>query len=206
MTPARVLLVLGHGRGEGLCHHLATVARDELERLGAELREHDLLRDGFDPVLRLGPDQSHAEAVDVRDDPLVARYQADVRWADAYVIVHPVWWFAPPAILKGWVDRVLADGVALDHSNEPPRGLLGGRRALVVSTFKAGRAVDKLLMHRVSARFWTNAVFFSVGIRAVTPLGLFDVGDLSDRRLQRFERRLCRAATRLVGRAPGATR
>lgn len=192
----RALLVLGHGRSEGLCHYLAGVVRDELGRLGVELREHDLLRDGFDPVLRLGPGQASAEAVAPEDDPLVARYQADVRWADAYVIVHPVWWFAPPALLKGWVDRVLADGVALDHATEPPRGLLRDRRALVVQTFKAGGTVDRLLMHRITARFWVNAVFFSVGIRDVTPLSLYDVGELSDRRLQRFERRLRRAIRR----------
>jgi putative NADPH-quinone reductase len=193
-----VLLVLGHGRSGGLCHHLAGVVRDELGRLGAEVREHDLLGDGFDPVLLLRPGQSKAEAVDPAEDPLVARYQADVRWADAYVIVHPVWWFAPPAILKGWIDRVLADSVALDHSHEPPQGLLGGRRALVVSTFKAGRTVDRLLMHRISSRFWKNAVFLSVGIREVTPLGLYEVGDLSERRLQRFGRRLRQATARLA--------
>ena len=196
--------MLGHGRGESLCHHLAGVAHDQLERLGAELREHDLLGDGFDPVLRLRPDQGHAEEVSPREDPLVARYQEDVRWADAYLLVHPVWWFAPPALLKGWVDRVLADGVALDHSNEPPKGTLTGRRALVVNTFKAPRAVDRLLMRRISSRFWTNAVFFSVGIRDVTPLALHEVGDLSERRLQRFEQRLRRAATRLVENGPGA--
>jgi len=198
MTSAHVLLILGHGRSESLCHHLAGVARGQLERLGAEVREHDLLGDGFDPRLRLRPGQSHAEAVPPQEDPLVARYQADVVWADAYLIVYPVWWFAPPALLKGWVDRVLADGIALDHSNEPPQGRLQGRRALVVSTFKAPRAVDRLLMRRISARFWTNAVFFSVGIRNVTPLALYEVGALSDRRLERFEGKLQRATTRLI--------
>lgn len=198
MTSPRVLLVLGHGRNESLCHHLAQVARAEIEGSGAECRVHDLLSDGFDPVLRLAENQGHAQRVSVQEDALVARYQDDVCWADTYLIVYPVWWFAPPAILKGWVDRVLADEVALDQNSSPPKGLLGGKRALVVSTFKAGRAVDKLLMLRIAARFWTMAVFFSVGIRKVTPISLYEVGDLSAKRLARFESKLKRSIARLL--------
>jgi len=198
----RVLLVLGHGRDESLCHHLTRVAHAELERLGAECRRHDLLADGFDPALPLGSDQRHATEVSAQEEPLVARYQQDVCWADVYVIVHPVWWFAPPALLKGWVDRVLADGVALTHSSEPPVGSLGGRKALVVQTFNAPRVAERLLMRRISARFWTNVVFPSVGIRDVKPLALYEVGSLSDRRRERFERRLRRSIARLVAGRP----
>jgi len=198
MTVKRVLLVLGHGRETSLCRHLVQFACTQLERLGAEWRLHDLLADGFDPVLRLAEGQRHALEVTPDEDPLVARYQADVRWADAYVIVHPIWWFAPPAILKGWVDRVLADGVALVHGSEPPVGSLDGRRALVVQTFNAPRFIDRLWMHRIAARFWTRAVFSSVGVGDVTPLSLYETGGLTSSRLERFERRLQRALERLV--------
>jgi len=198
MSSPCVLLVLGHGRTESLGHHLARVARAELEGRGATCRVHDLLADGFDPVLRLRTEQSSAEEVDATAEPLVARYQDDVRWADAYLIVHPVWWFAPPALLKGWVDRVLADGVAVDHREEPPRGLLTGRRALVVQTFKAPRAVDRLLMKRVSSQFWSRAVFRSVGVRDVTLLGLYGASAPWGKRLERFERRLRGRVARLV--------
>lgn len=198
MPLSRVLLVLGHGRSESLCHHLASVARAEIESVGAEVRVHDLLADDFDPVLRLGPEQAHAKPISADEDALVARYQDDVRWAEVYLIIYPVWWFAPPALLKGWVDRVFADEVALDQSCSPPRGLLGGKRALVVSTFKASRAIDRLLMFRIAARFWTMAVFFSVGIRKVTPLPLYEVGDLSPQRLRRFESKLARSVARLL--------
>ena len=198
MTAARVLLVLGHGREESLGRHLAGVALEELERLGAECRVHDLLADGFDPVLRLAPGQDSAPEVDAAREPLVASYQRDVRWASAYVVVHPVWWFAPPALLKGWVDRVLADGVAVDHAVEPPRGLLSGRRGLVVQTFKAPRAVDRVLTGRLGARFWTRAVFAPVGITDVTVLGLYGAKPPWGKRLERFERTLRGRAGRLV--------
>ena len=198
MTGARVVLIIGHGRQESLGHHLARVLLEELERRGAECRVHDLLADGFDPVLRLTPGQSSAEEVDAADEPLVACYQRDVRWADSYAIVHPVWWFAPPALLKGWVDRVFADRVAVDHNDEPPRGLLTGRRALVVQTFKAPRAVDRLLTGRLSARFWTRAVFAPAGVRDVTVLGLYGAKPPWEKRLERFERTLRKRASHLI--------
>lgn len=202
MAATRLLLVLGHGRSDGLCHHLARSAREELERLGVELRVHDLLADGFDPVLRLAPGESHACAVTEADDPLTFRYQADVRWAEAYLFVHPVWWFAPPALLKGWVDRVLADGVALRHDTEPPTGLLGGRRALLMQTFKAPKLVDRLVMRRLSTRFWSGVVFPSIDVRGLPPLSLYEAGRLTPRRLERFERRLRRSIGRLVAAQP----
>jgi len=171
---------------------------DALAGLAVETRLHDLLADGFDPVLRLRVDQPSAEALDPKADPLVAGYQADVRWASHMVIIHPVWWFAPPAILKGWVDRVLAGGVALDHGTEPPRGLLGGRRALVLQTFKASSSVDRWVMGGISGKFWKRAVFPSVGIQSSTVLNLHAAQKPWGARLETFERRVRKELTHLV--------
>lgn len=200
MKTPHVLLVLAHGRDTSLCHHLVQVACAELDRQGAAWRLHDLLADGFDPVLRLGPGQSHANKVSPEEDPLVARYQEDVVWADAYVVVHPVWWFAPPALLKGWAERVMAGDVALDYSGGFPAGTLGGRSALVVQTFNAPSIAERVLMRRLSGRFWTKVLFPSVGIRDVTALQLFKAGAITEDRLKRFEGRINGALTRLLER------
>jgi putative NADPH-quinone reductase len=195
----RVLVVLGHGRATSLCHHLTGVAREALGERGAEHRSHDLLADGFDPCLRLAPGERQALPPKPGDDPLVHRYCEDVRWADAYIVVHPVWWFAPPAILKGWVDRVLVDGVALHQPQAgPPVGTLSGRRALVVQTFPAPRAVDTLLMRNLAEAFWKRAVFGPVGIRHVKRVALYGVEDLTADQLAAQERRLRRAVAALL--------
>ncbi len=197
-SSANVVLVIGHGREASLTHHLLEVAREELTRLGATCRIHDLLADGFDPVLRLAPGEAHAGGVSPEDDALVHRYQSDVRWADAFVILHPVWWFAPPAILKGWIDRVMAEGVALDHATEPPRGLLGGRRAILVQTFKAGRAVDSVITRGVTGAVWRHAILAPLGVRLVHRLALHGVGKMDEARLATFEARLRRAVGDVV--------
>lgn len=198
-APRRALAVLGHGRAASLGHHLLAVVRDELAARGAETRVHDLLADGFDPCLRLGPEERYATPPAEADDPLVHRYCADVRWADTYVVLHPVWWFAPPAILKGWVDRVLVDSVGVRQPIAgAPEGLLGGRRALVVQTFNAPRAVDTLLMRGLAEAFWRRAVFASVGISHVKRVALHGVEGLTAEALAGHERRLRRAVGALV--------
>ena len=137
-SPPRVLVVLGHGRRESLCHRICKTLRETLQAAGAEVRLHDLLADGFDPVLRLPEGARHA--LPEHATPLGRRYQQDVSWMDTLVIIHPVWWFAPPAILKGWVDQVLVDTVAIrQETPRSPRPLLKGRRALLIQTFNASR-------------------------------------------------------------------
>ena len=151
-TPGkRVLIVLGGARTGGLNRVLVDRLRHTLAKSGAAVRLHDLLADGFDPVLRLADGDPHARAVPSSTDPLVARYQEDVRWAERYIVVHPVWWFAPPAILKGWIDRILVDGVALrQRTGASPEALLEGRSALVVQTFNTGRAIDRVARNLLS--------------------------------------------------------
>jgi len=195
----RILIVLGHGRTESLCHHLSRVAREALLERGAEVRVQDLLADGFDPLLRLESGEHFATPPAADADPLVHRYCEDVRWAEAFIIVHPVWWFAPPAILKGWIDRVFVHSVAVHQPEQgPPEGILGGRRALVVQTFNAPRAVDTLLMRNLSEAFWKRAVFFSVGVRDFKRLAFYGVEGIGPKDLATAERRLQRAVTALV--------
>ncbi len=195
-----MLLVLGHSRTSGLGHHLLSVARDALRERGVAFRVHDLLGDGFDPVLRMRPDQIHAERCSADEDALVHGYQEDVRWADRYIILHPVWWFAPPAILKGWVDRVLVDGVAIEQTeNGSPRGLLGDRKALVVQTFNAARTVDKVVFRGLAGLFWKRAVFLPTGIHQAKRFALYGVQTISPRKLEARSRRLAELVAGLVG-------
>jgi NAD(P)H dehydrogenase (quinone) len=190
----RVLLVIGHGRRKSLCHHLLKRVEDQLTAAGIEHETQDLLADGFDPVLRLEEGQEAACKVDPEQDRLTAAYQSAVCRADGYIIVHPVWWFAPPAILKGWVDRVLVDGVAMRQpAGGPPEGILSGRRALVLQTFNVDRIIDKVVFGSISRRFWRRAVFFPVGISKTSYFPVYAASTLNETTIQRVEGRLKKA-------------
>jgi putative NADPH-quinone reductase len=197
--PRKVLVTIGHGKTESLGHHLARVALGALDEAGADHRLQDLLADGFDPVLRLPARARHAPRVAADEDALVHRYQEDVLWADRHLVVHPAWWFSPPAILTGWVERVLAEGVAFDQPpDSPPEGRLAGRRVLVVQTFQASRTVEALVARGLAAAWWKRGVFGALGAEEVRRFAVHSVGELTDPALARIERRLRRAVHGLV--------
>ena len=58
---------------------------------------------------------------------------AKIRAADLIVFEFPLWWSAPPAIMKGWFDKVFAMGVTWDGTHRYANGLLRGKKALVIT-------------------------------------------------------------------------
>jgi NAD(P)H dehydrogenase (quinone) len=105
--------------------------------LGHEVALDDLVAEGFDPV----ESPRHYPGWQGRFDPLIAQETggqdsdvqtriAQVRAADWVVFHFPVWWFGPPAILKGWCDRVLAHGQLHDVDHRFDAGMCRGKRAL----------------------------------------------------------------------------
>lgn len=109
----RVLLVLAHPMDGSYAVSIARLARETLEACGHEVDLLDLYREDFDPRLtvaeRAAYFSSSPDTSAVRH--LVSRLQA----ADALVLVFPQWWFNLPSILKGFIDRVFAPGVAFQH-------------------------------------------------------------------------------------------
>ncbi|MDU8942976.1 NAD(P)H-dependent oxidoreductase [Ovoidimarina sediminis] len=89
---------------------------DRLEAVGAEIRLRDLYRDGFDP--RLKPEELVSYADEACNTAGVAEHVADLRWCDTLIFIYPTWWYGLPAVLKGWLDRVLVPGVAFQMPDE----------------------------------------------------------------------------------------
>jgi putative NADPH-quinone reductase len=74
---------------------------------------HDLYAEGFDPVLS---GAELARRYSLESD--VQRYTTEVRESKHFIFVHPDWWSGPPALLKGWIERVFRPGVAYDWEGE----------------------------------------------------------------------------------------
>lgn len=107
----KTLVVHCHPNPESFSTALYATTCETLRRAGHELRAVDLYAEGFDPVM------SREERVAYVDNPglIEARVQSHVdalRWAEHLVFVYPVWFHGPPAMLKGWLERVLLPGVA----------------------------------------------------------------------------------------------
>lgn len=106
----RVLLLHAHPDPDSFSGGLFRIAQEELAAAGHEVDAVDLYAEGFDPVLSRAEWQGYVTVPDNRTP--VARDAARVAWAEAIVLVFPVWNFGPPAILKGYLDRVFLPGVS----------------------------------------------------------------------------------------------
>lgn len=127
----RVLVILGHPRLDSFCGALAGAYEAGVRAAGCEVQRLDLARLAFDPNVHLPYPRDQAL------EPDLARAQALIRWADHLVFVYPAWWGTLPALLKGFLDRVLTPGFAFAADDEDPSSwakLLKGRSAHLLVT------------------------------------------------------------------------
>lgn len=109
----RLLVVYAHPSPESYCSALLRTTVAALNAGGHELRIRDLYAMHFDPVMRRSEWESYLGAPE-RNACLQAEHIADLSWSEGIVLVFPTWWYGPPAILKGWLERVWVPGVAFD--------------------------------------------------------------------------------------------
>lgn len=139
----RVLIVHAHHEPTSFNAALTHEAREALVGAGHEVIVSDLYRAGFDPVsdrrnFRTVKDparlkQQDEEQYASQNDGFAPELQAEMdrlAWCDVLVFQFPLWWLGLPAILKGWVDRVLALGRAYGGGRYFGRGVFAGKRAM----------------------------------------------------------------------------
>ena len=132
----RLLVVHAHPVPDSFGAVLFRAVTEAAGGAGHEVRALDLYAEAFDPRLSTEERRGYNGAPPVDPtflDPALAAHVDALRWAEGVVFVHPTWWMGPPAMLKGWLDRVWRPGVAFhaDPAGGPIRpglpqiGLLG---------------------------------------------------------------------------------
>jgi NAD(P)H dehydrogenase (quinone) len=159
-----ILIVLAHPDPASFNHALAHSVSQALLAAGHEVSLRDLYAERFDPVLPAGEVVSECEL-----SAEIAAWCAEVAKAEGIVIVHPNWWGQPPAILKGWIDRVIRPGVAYrfvegDAGEGVPVGLLKAKKALVLNTANTAVERELAVFGDPLARIWTDCVFGLCGV------------------------------------------
>lgn len=140
-------IVLAHPEPRSFNAHLAALARLTLEERGWTVSISDLHAMGFDPCERaahyhnrLDPERFNAQAEQHHASktgtvPAVVRDEIDrLDQADLVILQYPMWWHLPPAILKGWLDRVFVYGEVYRSDFRFDRGRFLGRKAMLSLT------------------------------------------------------------------------
>ncbi len=140
--PRRVLVISCHPCGEGLIPSARERVLAALADSDVLVRHTDLYADGFDPEFSADEHLHHVEP-GVSDE--LRPYADDLRWCDTLVFVYPTWWSGQPAMLKGWIDRVWAAGVAWElpeGANRLKPTLHNVRRIVAVTTHGSLKLVN----------------------------------------------------------------
>ncbi|MEU6236461.1 NAD(P)H-dependent oxidoreductase [Kitasatospora sp. NPDC047058] len=180
MGARRVGVYLAHPKPGSFNHALFEAVVDELRGRGCEVLAHDLYAEGFAPELTAG-ETGTVDPADESADPQLALHRAEVATLDALVLVHPNWWGMPPAVLAGWVQRVMAPGVAykLGTADGEPAGLLRAGRALVLNTSDTPEAREHGEFGDPLQRIWAACVLPYVGVEDVRRVVFRTVTDSS---------------------------
>lgn len=141
---SKFLIVYAHPEPASFNGRLLAHAVSTLEAQGHEVRVSDLYAMRFNPVasgddflsrrfeqqLYYDREQKHSAArasfsADIADEV------AKLAWCDTLILQFPLWWFSVPAIMKGWIDRVLVNGLAYGAGKRFETGGLKGKRAML---------------------------------------------------------------------------
>jgi NAD(P)H dehydrogenase (quinone) len=153
----KYLIVYAHPDPKSFNRALLGAVERRLDELGAGYDVRDLYALGFDPVLargELAPGGANGAPRDAQ------REREFVAGADALIFIYPVWWFAMPAIMKGYIDRVFAEGFAFAFEGGRFRGLLGGKRVFIINTTGSPREILDRMGYEDAMRITTDAGIF----------------------------------------------
>jgi putative NADPH-quinone reductase/1,4-dihydroxy-2-naphthoate octaprenyltransferase len=183
----KVLIIIGHPRRQSLCQALASAYGSGARRAGAQVRELRLAELRFDPNVR----SFDPSVQPVEKGVLQARRL--ITWADHIVFVYPTWWGTMPALLKGFLDRVLAPGFAFAETDRGFAPLLGGRSAELLTTMDTPRWVYRWIYGAPGHKAMARAIlgFCGIEIARVTSFGPVKDSNLEQRQgwLEQTQRR-----------------
>lgn len=160
----KISVILAHPEKDSFNHGIAETAVSQLKRNGHDVIFHDLYAEKFDSILPGSEIPSDALL-----PPEIEVHCSEIKTADGIIIVHPNWWGQPPAILKGWVDRVIRPGTAYnflegDGGEGVPIGLLRARAAVVFNTANTPGQREEEVFGDPLQLIWKNCIFDLCGV------------------------------------------
>ena len=162
----KISLILAHPNPESFNHAIARSILRILQRYDLDVFFHDLYAENFDPILPVDEFEEYGKL-----SPSLKSYCDELIASDGIIIVHPNWWGQPPAILKGWVDRVFRSGIAYkfqegDRGEGIPIGLLKAKAALVINTSDTPGEREENVFGDPLENLWKKCIFELCGVKA----------------------------------------
>ncbi|MFO0942552.1 MAG: NAD(P)H-dependent oxidoreductase [Pirellulales bacterium] len=159
----KILIIDGHPFEHSFCRALADSYYDGATQAGHEATLFRLREKSFDPILRTGYKQQQEL------EPDLQLAQALIKDCQHLMIVCPIWWGGPPALLKGFMDRTFLPGFAFKYRSKSMLWdkFLKGRTARIVVTSDAPSWWMRFVIGDSTVRVIRDATLKFVGISPV---------------------------------------
>ena len=195
----RVAVILAHPNRESFAHELARRAISGLRTAGHDVELVDLYAIGFTAAMSRDERAAYHEDEPVLDAQV--RSQVDlVRSVEALVFVYPTWWSGLPAILKGWLERVMVPGVGFrfdERSGKIRPALTNVRHLVGISTYGSPKWYVRAINDN-GRRTLMRALRLSCGLRASRRwFGFYGIDSAHDDARREFAARVERELTEL---------
>ncbi|MFH1360236.1 MAG: NAD(P)H-dependent oxidoreductase [Candidatus Omnitrophota bacterium] len=160
------LIVYGHPNPKSFNRAIVDTLKAALEEKEHEVRLRDLC------ALKFNPNLSQLEMENIEKNLIPVDVQTEhehIKWANVITFVFPIWWGGPPAILKGYLDRVLSKNFAYTESEGGSKGLLTDKKVFTINTIDAPQEVyEKEELFKSMNLIWDKITLLFAGIQ---PLG-----------------------------------
>lgn len=169
----RHAVILCHPDPHSFNHGIADAYCDAVRHAGQTVVLRDLYALGFDPVLKA--DERLTQGSPVRSPDVAAELDA-ITGSDVFVLIYPIWFGSPPAMMKGYIERVLGAGVRPEAMQRQVRTDLLGRKRLLSFTTSA------------ASNIWLNEQGQEQGLRSVLDNYLVHAFGMHSQEHKRFDR------------------
>jgi NAD(P)H dehydrogenase (quinone) len=177
------MVILAHPYSKSYCHALYERVIQQLELVGHTVDRLHLDKEDFDPVMRGADLAVYAQGKSA--DPAVALYQARIEAAQQLVFIFPIWWEVMPALLKGFLDKVITKGWAYEPAKIGLKGKLTHiQRAVVITTMNTPKWAYRWLYGDAVQRALVRGTLKKCGVRHVEWVALSPVSYATDAKRQ----------------------
>lgn len=171
----KVLVIFNHPYDGSFCAAILAAVQKGLMAGGHGCDIIHLDRDNFDPVMRSKDLQAFvtartdAEGFAQLLDPQVVDYKERIQRAEHIIFIFPIWWELMPALMKGFVDKVIFPGIVYDQTDGTGGGMVSRLKALrgvtVITTMNTPSLIYRLIFGNAIKKALLTGTFWKIGVR-----------------------------------------
>ena len=175
----KTLIVYNHPHEGSFCSAIKEAVENGLRNGGHEYRIIHLDQDGFDPVMREKDLKAFVMAGRIGEeglegiDPIILKYMKKLQWAEHIVMIFPIWWMTMPAMMKGFIDKVIFPGIVYKMEDGEMISMLSKlRQVTVITTMNTPQDIYKEVFGNSIEGSLIKGTFNKIGIHDIRWISL----------------------------------